>query len=93
MEHNQINILRCLTLDFLAVSGNTLTLLESLEDDPVSTLNSNHRMGISCEILIQVLSTHACVWQGEGTSAAAECTSADEETVSLDSRRLEVCQF
>ncbi|KAG7999379.1 hypothetical protein GBF38_000419, partial [Nibea albiflora] len=29
---------------------------------------------------------------GEGTSAAAECTSADEETVSVDSRRLETSQ-
>ncbi|KAK0131304.1 hypothetical protein N1851_033990 [Merluccius polli] len=29
---------------------------------------------------------------GEGTSAAAECTFADEETVSLDSRRLETSQ-
>ena len=48
---------------------------------------------MSCEILIQVLSIHVCIWQGEGISAAAECTSADEQTVSLDSRGLEVCQF
>lgn len=63
------------------MSGNTVTLLEPPEDDPVSTLYSNHRFGMSCEILIQVLSIHVCIWQGEGTSAAAECTSADEETV------------
>ena len=81
MEHNQINILYCLTLDFLTVSGNTITLLEPPEDDPVSTLYSNHRVGMSCKILIQVLSIHVCKWQGEGTSAVAECTSADEETV------------
>ena len=71
MKHNQINILYCLTLDILAVSGNKLTLFESPEDDPVSTLYSNHVLGMSCEILIQVLSTHVRIWQGEGTSSAA----------------------
>ena len=86
--HNQIHILYCLTLDFLAVSGNTITLLEPPEDDPVSTLYSSHWLGMFFEILMQVLSIHICVWQGEGTSAAAECTFADDETVSLDSRRL-----
>ena len=64
MEHSQITILYCLTLDFLTVSGNTVTLLEPPEDDPVSTLYSNHRLGMSCEILIQVLSIHVCIWQG-----------------------------
>ena len=60
--HNQTNILYCLTLDFLAVSGNMLTLLDPPEDDPVSTLYCNHRLGMSCEILIQVL----CMYMAGG---------------------------
>ena len=53
--HNEINILHCLTLDFLAVSGNTLTLLDPPEDDPVCTFDKNPRLGMCCQILIQVL--------------------------------------
>ena len=52
------------------MSGNTITLLEPPEDDPVSTLYSSHWLGMFFEILMQVLSIHICVWQGEGTSAA-----------------------
>ena len=67
------------------MSGNTLTLLEPPEDDPVILLKSQ-----ACHVLskiLEVLLMPVCIWQGEGTSA-------DEETISLDSGRHEVpCQF
>ncbi len=52
--------------------------------------------GLACPVKnLNRSSLNACMYMaGGGTSAAAECTSADEETISLDSRRLEVpCQF
>ena len=52
MEDSQINILYCLTLDFLKVSGNTVTLLEPPEDDLVSTFYSDHRSAIQCLIFV-----------------------------------------
>ncbi len=50
----------------------------------------NHRLCMSC----QKYQYKYWIWQREATYTAVECTSADDETVSLDSRRLEVsCQF
>ena len=74
------------------MSGNTLTLVDPPEDDPVSTFSFFKSQAWHVFSHLNSTSLDACmyVWQGEGTSAAAGYTSVDEETVSLDSRRLEV---